>query len=99
MRKPKKIQSIRAQPGAQPNAPARLAEEWQAAGREWAHWWLRAASGAPIGMLKAMAEPKPDFFVSTDEPVEVDAATLAAIDRGILDADQGRTVSIDVLGN
>jgi predicted transcriptional regulator len=50
-------------------------------------------------MLKAMAEPKPDFFVSTDEPVEVDAATLAAIDRGILDADQGRTVSIDVLGN
>ena len=46
MRKPKKIQSIRAQPGAQPNAPARLAEEWQAAGREWAHWWLRAASGA-----------------------------------------------------
>ena len=30
----------------------------------------------------------------TDE-VEVDAATLAAIDRGIKDAEEGRTVSID----
>jgi predicted transcriptional regulator len=31
---------------------------------------------------------------ATDE-VEVDAETLAAIDRGINDADEGRTVSID----
>jgi predicted transcriptional regulator len=30
----------------------------------------------------------------TDE-VEVDAATLAAIDRGIKDADEGRAVPID----
>jgi predicted transcriptional regulator len=30
---------------------------------------------------------------ATDE-VEVDAETLAAIDRGIKDADEGRTVSI-----
>jgi predicted transcriptional regulator len=29
------------------------------------------------------------------EEVEVDAETLAAIDRGINDADGGRTVSID----
>jgi predicted transcriptional regulator len=41
-----------------------------------------------------MAEAKPDFFVST-ESVDVDAETLAAIDRGIRDADAGRTVSID----
>ncbi len=34
-------------------------------------------------------------FVSIEEPVEVDAGTLAAIDRGIRDADEGRTVSID----
>ena len=31
---------------------------------------------------------------ATDE-VEVDAETLAAIDRGIKDADEGRTVPID----
>ena len=29
------------------------------------------------------------------EEVEVDAATLAAIDRGIKDADEGRSVPID----
>jgi predicted transcriptional regulator len=29
------------------------------------------------------------------EEVEVDAETLAAIDRGIKDADEGRTVSVD----
>jgi len=46
MRKSRKSQSIAADPGTQPDAPARLAEEWQAAGREWANWWLRAASGA-----------------------------------------------------
>ena len=46
-------------------------------------------------MLKTMAEAKPDFFVSTEEPVEVDAPTLAAIDRGMRDAQEGRTVSID----
>jgi predicted transcriptional regulator len=33
--------------------------------------------------------------VPVTEPVEVDAETLAAIDRGIKDADEGRTVSID----
>jgi predicted transcriptional regulator len=29
------------------------------------------------------------------DEVEVDAATLSAIDRGIKDADEGRTVSVD----
>jgi predicted transcriptional regulator len=33
--------------------------------------------------------------VPVTDKVEVDAATLAAIDRGVKDADQGRTVSID----
>ena len=33
--------------------------------------------------------------VPVTEEVEVDAETLAAIDRGIRDADEGRTVSIE----
>ena len=33
--------------------------------------------------------------VPVTEEVEVDADTLAAIDRGIKDADEGRTVSLD----
>jgi predicted transcriptional regulator len=33
--------------------------------------------------------------VPATDKVEVDAETLAAIDRGIKDADEGRTVSID----
>ena len=33
--------------------------------------------------------------VPVTDKVEVDAETLAAIDRGIKDADAGRTVSID----
>jgi predicted transcriptional regulator len=33
--------------------------------------------------------------VPATDKVEVDAETLAAIDRGIKDADQGRTVPID----
>ncbi len=33
--------------------------------------------------------------VPVTDQVEVDAQTLAAIDRGIQDADQGRTVPID----
>jgi len=35
------------------------------------------------------------FQVPVTEEVEVDATTLAAIDRGIKDAGEGRTVSID----
>ena len=43
-----------------------------------------------------MAEAKPDdLFVSTEEAVEVDAETAAAIERGIKDADEGRTVALD----
>jgi len=40
-----------------------------------------------------MADPKPDPMVSTEEEVEVDARTAAAIDRGIRDANEGRVVS------
>jgi len=46
MRKSEKIESIRQEPGLQANPWPELAEEWQAAGREWADWWFRAASGA-----------------------------------------------------
>ena len=43
-----------------------------------------------------MAEVNPDdLFVSTEEEVEVDAETAAAIERGIKDADEGRTFSVD----
>lgn len=43
-----------------------------------------------------MAEAKPDdLFVSTEEEVEVDAETADAIERGIKDADEGRTVSLN----
>jgi predicted transcriptional regulator len=40
-----------------------------------------------------MAEAKPDLFVSTEDEVEVDAKTAAAIERGIKAADEGRVVS------
>jgi predicted transcriptional regulator len=40
-----------------------------------------------------MDESRPDFFVSTEEPVEIDAETAAAIERGIKAADEGRLVS------
>ena len=49
-------------------------------------------------------QPLPDYCkgmvdlklqVPATNEVEVDAETLAAIDRGIKDADEGRTVSID----
>ncbi len=43
--------------------------------------------------LKLMADLKLQVPV-TDE-VEVDADTLTAIDRGIKDADEGRTVSLE----
>jgi len=50
-------------------------------------------SGPIRPIVKIMAELK--FEVPVTEEVEVDAETLAAIDRGIQDADEGRTVSVD----
>lgn len=35
----------------------------------------------------------PDPFVSVEEEIEVNAATAAAIERGLRDADAGRVVS------
>ncbi|HEV2202165.1 MAG TPA: hypothetical protein VGR73_20285 [Bryobacteraceae bacterium] len=43
-----------------------------------------------------MAELKPaDLFVSEEEEVEVDAETAAAIELGIKQADEGRTVPLE----
>jgi len=43
-----------------------------------------------------MGETKPaDQFISTEEEVEVDEETLAAIDRGIKAADEGRVVPLE----
>jgi predicted transcriptional regulator len=43
-----------------------------------------------------MGELKPvDRFTSTEEEVEVDEETLAAIDRGIKAADEGRVVPLE----
>ena len=36
-----------------------------------------------------------DQFISTEEEVEVDEETLAAIDRGIKAADEGRVVPLE----
>ena len=40
-----------------------------------------------------MAEVKPDLFESTEDEIEVDVETAAAIERGIKAADEGRAVS------
>jgi predicted transcriptional regulator len=43
-----------------------------------------------------MGDAKPtDQFISTEEEVEVDEETLAAIDRGIKAADEGRVVPLE----
>jgi predicted transcriptional regulator len=43
-----------------------------------------------------MADTKPtDSFASTEEEIEVDRKTLAAIDRGIKAADEGRVVPLE----
>ncbi len=39
-----------------------------------------------------MVDRKPDPMVSTEDEVEVDAETAAAIDRGMRAAEQGRVV-------
>ena len=60
----------------------------------------RASLPAPLlalrplpGYCKGMVDLK--LQVPATDKVEVDAETLAAIDRGIKDADEGRTVPID----
>ena len=45
------------------------------------------------GYCEGMVELKPDRMVSTEDEVEVDAETAAAIERGIRAADEGRVVS------
>lgn len=40
-----------------------------------------------------MVEPQPDLMVCTEEEVDVDAETAAAIDLGIRAANEGRVVS------
>ena len=43
-----------------------------------------------------MGETKPaDLFASTQQEIEVDEETLAAIDRGIKAADEGRVVPLE----
>jgi predicted transcriptional regulator len=43
-----------------------------------------------------MANPERiDPFVSTEEEIEVDAETAAAIQRGIEDADAGRVITLE----
>jgi len=46
-----------------------------------------------------MDVPQFDPNVTTDEAAEMDAETLAAIDRGIEAADEGRTVPLDEVRN
>ena len=53
----------------------------------------RLAPQAHQGYRWGMVDLK--LQVPATDKVEVDAETLAAIDRGIRDADEGRTVSID----
>ncbi len=42
-----------------------------------------------------MAETNSDLFESTEDEIEVDAETAAAIERGNREADEGRVVSAD----
>ena len=54
---------------------------------------IAVASRTNPGYCKGMVDLK--LQVPVTDKVKVDAETLAAIDRGIKDADEGRTVSID----
>jgi predicted transcriptional regulator len=47
-----------------------------------------------------MAEAKPtDPFISTEDEIEVDAETAAAIEKGIRAADEGRVLPSDEVRN
>jgi predicted transcriptional regulator len=53
----------------------------------------RNLSLAKIRYREDMADTQPDLFVSQEAEIEVDAATAAAIQRGIQAADDGQVVS------
>lgn len=54
---------------------------------------MRLAPWTDQGYRKGMVDLK--LQIPATDTVEVDAETLASIDHGLKDADEGRTVSID----
>ena len=58
------------------------------------------ADALQLGYVEGMANAESiDLLVSTEEEVEVDAETLAAIDEGLKAADEGRVVPAEAVPN